>query len=149
MILYSGLFISGKEAKILEKLEQTPLEITPNNFHVTFKYKPNDEEINNFYEVIGREIEVKVIGYACNGKNSGFRLFLPSDIMPYYLNIVNGKMTIPHITTSFSKNSAPKFTKNLHFKKLDNPVIIKGRLGLFVTRNEKSYITFDKEKNDL
>ena len=75
-------------------------------------------------------------GYASNGKNSGFKLQLPEDIMKYYINYDEkkpGKLKVPHITTSLGFGATPMNTKDLDFKPLEKEYKIKGKFGFWVS----------------
>lgn len=61
------------------------------------------EEI--FNDIVGEFFEIKIIGYACDGKNIGFEIEIPHDLKKYcihheYKN--RNILIIFHITTSIS-----------------------------------------------
>ena len=143
MVLYFGMFFDKSASKIIYENEKVHLENLPNNFHCTFEFAP--KEYNLLNEVIGKEVSVTLVGYACNGKNSGFEIEIPENIKMYFKNFDNtGKLKIPHITTSISKEGKAVDTANLYFEELDEPIIIKGKFGYFIKDRNKSYISFNK-----
>ena len=99
MISYEGIFFNEETSQFIHSLEKPQLEITNDIIHCTFKYHPNDDEL--FDELAGKEIEVLLIGYANYGHNSRFKIKLPDEINPYYINYDEQNPTIlktPHIT---------------------------------------------------
>lgn len=84
MISYEGIFFEGETADFIHSLEKNQLPFINDKIHCTFKYHPDKSEL--FENLIGKEIQVLLIGYGCNGKDSGFELQLPSEIMQYYIN---------------------------------------------------------------
>ena len=46
-------------------------------------YGSKDELFN---DIVGTEVNVLIIGYACDGQNSGFLIKIPEEYMEYYLN---------------------------------------------------------------
>lgn len=147
MVEYFGIFFDEINSKKIIDNEIVKLEKLPSNFHCTFCFKP--KAFNFFNEVIGKEVNVSIVGYACDGNNSGFQIDFSNNLKKYFKNFdKNGKLKIPHITTSLSKDGKAVFTANLDFKKLDNPILIKGKFGYFIRENEKSYVSFAKVYND-
>lgn len=134
MIIYEGIFFDKETVDFILSLEEKPLPVLSEDIHCTFKYKPKKDEI--FNELAGREIEVTIIGYGSDGKNSGFLLKLPEDMKKYYINYeekIPGKLKVPHITTSLGYGATPMNTKNLKFKLLPKEYKIKGRFGFWVS----------------
>lgn len=151
MVTYEGIFFEGESAKKIYSLEGVHLDLPIDKLHCTFKYRPSDEQI--FDDIVGQEVEIAIIGYGCDGNNSGFEIVIPEDVMSYYLNCDKNdpsKITIPHITVSLAKGAKAVNTKNLEFKPLDNPCFIRGRFGYCIRSNGKEYISyttyFDEEK---
>ena len=111
---------------------------------------PNDEERVN--DVVGKWFDLKIIGAQNNGKNSGLLIEIPNDIKKYYIHRYekDGKEIpiIPHITLSIPNDSKNRYTRDLNFKKLDKPVVVKGRFGYCIEKvlDDKTsrYITFEK-----
>lgn len=54
----------------MNSLENPMLLVVNDEIHCTFKYHPNDDEILD--ELVGRKIEVLIIGYGNNCQNSCF-----------------------------------------------------------------------------
>lgn len=148
MVEYFGIFFGNKESEKIFNSEKVHLEKLPNNFHCTFCFKP--KSIKLFDEVVGKEINIAIVGYACDGKNSGFEIDFPNNFKKYFKNVdFNGKLKIPHITTSLGKFAKAVDTANLEFKKLDNPIFIKGKFGYFIREKDNSFISFKKENEEL
>ncbi|MBR2712717.1 MAG: hypothetical protein IKE73_03315 [Bacilli bacterium] len=145
MISYEGIFFEEESEKLLYSLEEVHLPIINDKYHCTFKYHPSNEEI--FNELVGKEIEVQLVGYACNGRNSGFLIKLPEYIEKYYINIDNGIKIKSHITTSIEKDAEPYDTKNLDFKPLPKIINIKGKFGYFIKESDKEYISYKPYNN--
>ncbi len=148
-ILYYGFFLKFYQ-KIISSLDINKLDVVPDDFHVTFRYLPNkDERIN---DVVGKEFTLKIIGIANNGKNSGVLIEIPTPIKKYYLHRYEkeGKEIpiIPHMTLSIAKDAQNRYTRDLDFKMLDNPIEVKGKFGYCIEKipNDKTsrYITFQK-----
>jgi len=134
MIIYEGIFFDEETVEFIRSLEEKPLPVLSEDVHCTFKFKPKGNEI--FNELAGKEIEVILTGYASNGKNSGFKIQLPEDIMKYYINYDEkrpGKLKVPHITTSLGFGATPMNTKDLDFQPLDKEYKIKGKFGFWVS----------------
>ena len=144
MISYQGIFFEGETVNIIHSLEECQLPIVNDEIHCTFKYHPTEEEL--FDDVVGKEVEIELIGYACDGKNSGFQIELSPDITGYYINFDEDnptKLKIPHITTSLAKGAKAKDTKNLNFKPLLNPYKIKGKFGYWIKDGDHEYISYE------
>lgn len=149
-ILYYGIFFDEASKKIISKLDVNKLEVVPDDFHVTFRYLPKEDEKIN--DVVGKWFTLRIIGVANNGKNSGALIEIPNNIKKYYIHRSekDGRETpiIPHVTLSISNDSKNRYTKDLNFKKLDKPVVVKGRFGYCIEKvpDDKTsrYITFEK-----
>ena len=148
MLSYEGIFFEGETVDLIHSLENNRLPIVNDEIHCTFKYHPSEEEI--FDEIVGKEIDVLIVGYANDGKNSGFELQLPEDIMPYYINYEEeGKIKKPHITASLAEGAKAVDTKNLNFERLSKPIMVKGRFGYWIKDNGNEYVSYDKYKKSL
>ena len=90
MVRYMGIFFEGEEAEDIKRLEFNPLEWNNDLLHCTFKYKPKDEEL--FEDLVGQEVDVYLVGYGCDGKNSGFEVAFDESFEPYYINYDNKKL---------------------------------------------------------
>ncbi len=120
---------------LIHSLEKEQLPVINDEIHCTFKYHPSENEI--FDELVGKEIEVLLIGYGFDGKNSGFVLQLPSEIIPYYINYDEdnpGILKVPHITASLAEGSKASETKQLPFVTLKNPIPVKESLVIGLKR---------------
>ena len=146
MIEYFGIFIvDEKEIEKISDNEKVRLEKRSTNFHCTFRYKPEDMSV--FNEVIGEEAELTLTGYACDGENSGYKVKLDEVIEKYFLNTDDsGKLQVPHITTSLSKDGKAVNTMNLEFENFEQPIVVRGRFGVFVKNGDERYISFEKVK---
>ena len=150
MLSYEGIFFEGETVDFIHSLETEKLPLVNDEIHCTFKYHPIDNEI--FNELVGKEIEVLLVGYGHDGKNSGFKLELPEDIMEYYINYDEENpqvLKVPHITASLSEGAKASKTKNLSFVPLDKPIPIKGKFGYWIKEEDKEYVSYEpynKEK---
>lgn len=145
MLSYEGIFFEGDTVDFLHSLEKKRLSIVNDKLHCTFKYHPLENEI--FDELVGKEIEVLIVGYGCDGNNSGFELKLPDDVMKYYINYDEqepSKLKRPHITASLAEGAAAFKTKDLIFAPLTHPYIIKGRFGYWIKEKNNEYLSYDK-----
>lgn len=143
MVSYEGIFFDGGMAEILHSLEIQKLDKINDEMHCTFKYHPGKNEI--FNEIVGDYFEVYVIGYGNDGKNSGFKIQLPSELKEYYINYDKNtsKLIIPHITSSLAEEAKAMNTKNLDFKPLEKPVKLMGRFGYWIKEGNREYISYE------
>ena len=144
MLSYEGIFFEGETVDFIHSLEKEKLPVINDEIHCTFKYHPNDNEI--FDELVGKEIEVLLVGYGYDGKNSGFKLELPNEIKKYYINYDEDNkevLKVPHITASLSIDAKASQTKNLDFKPLPNPIPIKGKFGYWIKDNDSEYLSYE------
>ena len=93
------------------------------NPHVTLAFRPTEDQKAQLIPYLNKEFEVKVIGYANDGKNEGYQVLLPSEL-PYF-----NKAT-PHITISTSKDSKPVKTGFLEFAPIKETFTLKGIVTL-------------------
>lgn len=145
MVSYEGIFFEGDVVDFIHSLEEVHLPVINDEIHCTFKYRPNDDEI--FDDIVGREVEVLIVGYGCDGSNSGFEIQLPDEIASYYINYDESNpddLKIPHITASLAEGAKASNTKNLIFKKLANPVVVKGRFGYWIKEDNKEYLSYER-----
>mgnify|MGYP007069838814 CR=1 FL=1 len=145
MVHYQGIFFEGESLQKILEQEQTHLERKNDEIHCTFQYKPPVEDL--LEELINKEFSVKLIGYACDGKNSGFEVELPKELIPYYKNVEEktNRLKIPHITVSISKDAKSKDTKDLKFMPLDKKIEIVGKFGYWIQENGKEYLSYQKQ----
>lgn len=145
MISYEGIFFESEVVDFIHQLERNRLPIVNDEIHCTFKYHPKEDEI--FDELVGKEIEVSIVGYGCDGKNSGFEIELPVDMMQYYINYDDeelSKLRRPHITASLALGAKSVDTKDLKFERFANPYKVKGKFGYWIKEENGEYISYDK-----
>lgn len=148
MLSYEGIFFEGKTADFIHSLEKQRLPIVNDVIHCTFKCYPSNNEI--FNELVGKEFDVLIIGYGCDGNNSGFELRLPDSLVKYYINYDEqepSKLKKPHITASLTREAKPFKTKDLEFKPLDTTYSIRGRFGYWIKENNNEYVSYEKYNN--
>ncbi len=141
---YQGLFLDLETQEKLVKLQKMMLSDIVKDMHITFKFG----EIEQFPpELMEKEFFVKIIGYAADGKNSGFQVELPEELNKYYKN-QNG----PHITVSLGEVDGIKGkavdTGTLNFEPIEEQIEISGKLGYFVFEKGKfiNNSIFEEEK---
>lgn len=130
---YQGIFLNEETQKKLVQLQENGLSDIVNDMHITFNFG----ELYKFPdELMNKEIALKLIGYASDGKNSGFQVELPEELKSYYKN-KNGA----HITVSLGEVDGVKGkavdTGTMNFEEID-PVEISGKLGYFVFREDRT-----------
>ena len=148
MLSYEGIFFDSTTEEFIHSLENPKLPVINDEIHCTFKYHPHIEEI--FDELVGKEIEVLIVGYGNDGQNSGFEIQLPNDIMPYYINFDEdhpGKLKKPHITASLAIGAKASKTKDLKFEKLDVSYKVNGTFGYWIKNDNEEYKSFEKYKS--
>lgn len=130
---YQGIFFDKETQKKLVQLQENGLSDIVNDMHITFNFGELDKYPD---ELMNKEIALKLIGYASDGKNSGFQVELPEELKSYYKN-KNGA----HITVSLGEVDGVKGravdTGTMNFEEID-PVEISGKLGYFVFREDRS-----------
>lgn len=145
MIKYEAIFLDEESVKLIHKLEENKLDRVNDEIHLTLKYKPKDNEI--FNDIVGKEFDMYLIGYANDGMNSGFEIELTEELKPYYINydeINTTTLKKPHITASLSNEAEAVNTKNLNFIKLPQKYKVKGRFGYWIEDDDKEYLSFKK-----
>lgn len=150
MLSYEGIFFEGETEDFIHSLEKEQLPLVNDIIHCTFKYHPGENEI--FDELAGKEIQVLLTGYGFDGKNSGFELQLPDEMMKYYINYNDenpGVLNKPHITASLTEDTKASKTKNLHFEPLPEPVAITGRFGYWIKEEDREYVSYEPYKNTV
>lgn len=142
MVIYEAIFFDEESIRIIESLEKNPLEQKVKNMHCTFKFRPNKEELCP--ELLGQEFELFLIGYGCDGKNSGFEVQLPKELKEKYHHTdkKTGQMILSHMTVSYALNSTPKHTKDINFQPLETKVKVTGRFGYFMDNGTISYHSY-------
>lgn len=143
MIVYEGLFFRDNE--LIRNLEVNKLPNIYKVLHCTFKYKPKEEEI--FYNLIGREFEIELVGYGSDLNNSGFQVRLPKELEEYFVNYdEDGSLKVPHITASLSENADSNKTKDLVFFPLERKIKIIGKFGCLIRENDSEYVSYNIKK---
>jgi hypothetical protein len=143
MVVYEGLFFRDNE--LIRNLEKNKLPKIYKVLHCTFKYKPSEEEI--FYDLLGHEFEIKLIGYGSDSNNSGFQIELPKELKKYFINYdIDGKLKVPHITASLSENADSDKTNDLVFLPLLDEIKIIGKFGCLIRENDSEYVSYDMKK---
>ena len=143
---YQGIFFGEETKEKLVKLQKDPLEEIVKDMHITFKFGKTEKYP---IELMEKETPLEVIGYASDGKNSGFKVKLPEYLEKYYENSAP-----PHITVSIGEvdgvKGKPVDTGKLDFKPLEEPVKISGKLGYFIYGKGKvlDNSAFDERKDD-
>lgn len=158
MLQYQAIFFNKETMESLIAKQDEKLTNNILNMHVTFKYMPTEEEIENFSKIVGKVINLKVIGYGSNGKNSGFEVELPKEIEQLYTNshvvYENGlpqiKRTTPHITVSLNEGAKAVDTGKLDFKPLERPFEISGIAGFYEINKDigKGKIVYEKKDKE-
>jgi hypothetical protein len=125
---YQGLFFDEETQKKLVKLQKKGLSYIVNNMHITFNFG----EIEQYpTKLMGRDFKVKIIGYASDGKNSGFQVVLPEELRSFYKN-----QSRPHITVSLGEVDGvigvAIDTGALQFEPIEEPVEIFSKLGYYI-----------------
>ena len=144
MINFEGLFFTKESYALLKSLEKQKLPISSDIYHCTFKLFPDKDEV--FSNLIGKEFEVEISGYASDEMNSGFLINIPDELKEYYLNYdENMKLITPHITTSINYGAKNRNTQNLKFEKFYNSYKVKGIFGMNVRKNNKNVIIIDSK----
>ena len=122
-----GIFFDDSVKAELIKLQKKGLNENIINMHVTFNYG----RLYKFPEnIVGKEVEVIIVGYGSDGLNSGFAVEIPKELNEFYKN-----KSVAHITVSLGEVNGIKGkavdTGKLKFNKLDKRLKIKGRIGYF------------------
>ncbi len=142
MISYSGIFFLDEEKQKLQNIEKTFLGTLNDELHCTFKYKPSEEEIKKFNNIVGQKIECYIYAYGCNGKHSRFLIKFPSEYKKYYFNNVE-----PHITASFLKTEKAFEVDSKTMKYEEIPILkVSGIFGYWIKEEVKNeeYVNFKR-----
>ena len=143
MVRYEALFLDEESVARVKLVEPVNLGFQNDEIHITFKYKPSEEE--TFDQIVGNVYELRVIGYGNDGKNSGFQVELPEELLPYYINYdENGELKTPHITVSLAPGAKAKDTAFIRFLPII-PFTIKARFGYWT---KKGKLSFEPDKTN-
>lgn len=125
---FQGIFLDETSKKRLIALQEKKLKYIVRDMHITFKFGKTEKYPE---EVLNKDYEVKIVGYATTDKNSGFQVELPKELKAYFKN-ENG----PHITVSIGEVDGVRGkayeTGLLHFNEIKEPFMISGRLGYYI-----------------
>lgn len=127
---YQGIFLSEETKEKLVKLQKKGLKDIVKDMHITFKFGKTEKYPP---ELMGKEFKMKVVGYASDGKNSGFQIELPDELKKYYKN-----PNCPHITVSLGEVNGVKGkavdTGTMKFEPIDEKeqIEIPGQIGYFI-----------------
>lgn len=125
---FQGIFLDEISKKRLIDLQERKLKYIVKDMHITFKFGKTEMYPE---ELLNKDYEVKIVGYAATDKNSGFQVELPEELKAYFKN-ENG----PHITVSIGEVDGIKGkayeTGLLHFNEIKEPFMISGRLGYYI-----------------
>lgn len=127
-IIYDGIFFNRDEIK---NLAPVSLDKIIENPHITFHYfKKGDNLLTPIpNEIIGEKVRVKLthFGISKDGKNAGFRVELPEEVVYLY----DGVFPI-HVTTSIALDGKAVDTAQIEsWEKLDEPIVIEGIFDYF------------------
>ena len=149
-VIYLAIFINPDDIQRLIESQGEKLPKEVKNMHCTFKYQPSEEEIKNFSKLLGKDIELKVVGYCSDGKNSGYEIELSPEQDSVYTNshsvnnekaVPTVERTTPHITTSLGIGEKPVNTGFLQFsRKGFQPFIVHGKAGFFTSRMKEGNV---------
>ncbi len=130
---YQGIFFDKETELKLVELQKKGLRDIVKDMHITFKFGELDKFPD---ELMNKEIALKLIGYASDGRNSGFQVELPEELNKYYKN-----KNVAHITVSLGEvdgvKGKPVDTGKMNFEQID-PIEISGQLGYFVFREDRT-----------
>lgn len=146
MVKYEGLFFEGENLEKILSLEKTKLDMINDEIHCTFKYRPTEEELHD--KLVGKYFDVILLGYGCDGKNSGFQVDFQDELKEYYKNTdPEGKPVLPHITASIREGEEACNTKKLNFILYKEPIYIKGRFGYYLKNDDETEcISYEQRK---
>ena len=153
MVHYEGIFFEEENAKLISALDKENLPVINDELHCTFKVKPTEEEL--FDTIVGKEVEIELVGYGNNGENSGFEIRFPVKYAHYYINYDEerpNKLKVPHITASIVKGAKAYKTKDLDFQPLEKPIKVTGKFGYWIKEDDGtehlSYLPYIKNKQE-
>lgn len=126
--IYIGIFVDCDTLQkfVNDNITKDRLSRVIDNPHVTFAFRP--AEYN--YDLIGKLVMLKVVGYACDGKNQGLQVMMEETSNPEILAEFK-KIKNPHITLSTSDDGKPVDTGKMKFEPIDNPFYIMGTYNGF------------------
>jgi hypothetical protein len=134
-IVYMGVFLDDASIEKLieeENKREGHLPKAPNGrIHCTFGFRPTNEDVLQFVDALGKvePLALKVKGYGCDFKNSGFSVELSDEQKSVFKNDKD-----PHITVSLSQDGKAKDTGDLPFEELSEgeKFEVNGHVGIEV-----------------
>ena len=121
--IYIGIFVDCDTLQkfVNDNITKDRLSRVIDNPHVTFAFRPSEYN----YDLIGKLAMLKVVGYACDGKNQGLQVEMDDTSNPEILAEFE-KIRNPHITLSVSADGKPVDTGKMEFSPIENPFYIMG-----------------------
>lgn len=105
--------------------------------HVTLAFMPNDDIVEVYNKLIGKEYQIILNEYAISNSHEGYKVILPQNL-PYH------NMSIPHITVATTANAAntpclfgDKIVVNdgtpisKPYKREETDIVIKGKIKFY------------------
>lgn len=117
---YSAVFYPPDVIRTLQAHEAEPLMRDVDLRHTTLQFSAKEALETIPQEMLGKAIPVEVIGYGCDGKNSGFLVCIPESL--------HAQSGIAHITMSLGEKGKAVDTAHLEFKPIE-PFMIAGQIG--------------------
>lgn len=148
-MIYVGAFFTEKTVDdIVRKIGlRCKLEKWVPYRHVTFKFRPSQEEKIMYGIKVGEDIQFKVVGFANNGKNSAVQVEI------IYHDKLYKNESVPYITLYVSEDGHPKDSGSLKFEPIDEPFYISGKFGYYrgdiIIVNTHSYPTSDQAQREV
>ena len=146
--LYNNIEVL-KKVSTIDNVELHILSVCRKNYQIEEKnewldiYAPFFKKENR--HILSKET---IIGYACDGQNSGFLIKIPEEYMKYYINYDEDNpnlLKVTHITASLAKGASASNTKNLKFELFDKPYLVKGKFGYWIKKDDvNGYVSFEK-----
>lgn len=121
--IYIGIFVDYDTLQkfVNDNITKDRLSRMTERPHVTFAFRP--KEYNP--DLIGKLVMLKVVGYACDGKNQGLQIEMDNTSIPEILAEFD-KIKNPHITLSISDDGKPVDTGKMEFSQIEKPFCIMG-----------------------
>jgi len=129
-VIYTGIFFDKDTYNTLKAQGYTSVLSKHIDYpHVTLEFKPKSFLPN---EVIGKEVEVTIVGEGNDGQNHGYEVMLPKEVRNHYRGA-----DIVHITMSIDHMAKAVNTANLNFKPITKSFTVKGKVGYFTKAGVK------------
>lgn len=112
-------------------------------FHVTFKFGIKDSDLEMIKKFIGKETDIRVVGYGelYNGSiltNIGYQVEIPEEFAELYVNKAVPHITLwitPEVDESGKKLGKAVNTRNCEFQSVE-PFTVPAVFGLFDQNND-------------